>query len=84
MYPATCAKCASVASHIDPVKLRTSFVYSESFTHVSEAQSQSALSYSPRPESAGRRLTCLTEERCTSESYDLTACDAPRFKVFDS
>jgi hypothetical protein len=38
MYPATWAKCASVASHIDPVKLRMSFEYSASFPYVSEGR----------------------------------------------
>jgi hypothetical protein len=76
MYPATWAKCASVASHIDPVKLRTSFEYSASFTYVSDAQSQMLLSYLPRPEFADRHSTYLTEEVKGFQVIETVPCDA--------
>jgi hypothetical protein len=81
MYPATWAKCASVASHIDPVKLRTSFEYPASFAYVSESQSQMSWSYSPPPKSAGHHSTCLKRsKRC---SGDRTESHCRRcFRVF--
>lgn len=76
MYPATCAKCASVASHIDPVKLRTSLVYSEIYTYVSESQ----VKY-PRCTYHAQNLLIITRHIAKERESVYMLKDAPVFAM---